>query len=159
MRTPAKGIFSLVGFVIIFSFLTSCSRGSTQEPEVITESQPSQNQTGTEAQDIGTGGADAADNDVAEDIPVMVGGRRLEVARDGSNISYEVDGTIEDVVAFYQEQLPNYGWEMTRSPDNVVGAMATMARTNEAGDRITFSLQYNPMGEFVVIRIVRLKAP
>lgn len=158
MRTPAKDIYKLVGLVIIISFLVSCSRGSTQEPEVINGNQT--NQTESEAQ-AGTGDAEseASESEVAEDIPIMVGGRRLEVAMDGSNISYEVDGQIEDVVAFYQEELPKYGWEMTRSPDNVVGAMATMARVNEAGDRLTFSLQYNPMGEFVVIRIVRLKAP
>jgi hypothetical protein len=89
----------------------------------------------------------------------MSGSRKLDVSNGGTNISYEVDGTIEDVVTFYQDELPNFGWEMTRTPDNVLGAMATMARNNEKGDRMTFSLQYNSIAQFVVIRIFITRAP
>lgn len=162
MRKPKMRILSLVGIGIMISFLVSCS--STPATEVST-SPPGEtggttvnttSQGESETQTVGSEGTGANIPDIPEDIPIMPGARNIAITQDGSNISYEVDGVIDDVVSFYQDQLPNYGWEMTRSPDNALGSMATMARVNEEGDRITFSLQYNPMGEFVVIRIVRL---
>ena len=63
---------------------------------------------------------------VPEDIPIMDGATNLQVARDGTNIQFQIDGAIVDVVAFYQEVLPDFGWEIAGPPDNVIGLIATM---------------------------------
>lgn len=63
---------------------------------------------------------------VPEGIPIMDGATNLQVARDGTNIQFQIDGAIVDVVAFYQEVLPDFGWEIAGPPDNVIGLIATM---------------------------------
>jgi hypothetical protein len=89
----------------------------------------------------------------------MEGYRDFQATSDFTNISYVVDGKVEDVVTWYQEQLPQYGWEMSRAPDTALGSMANMSRINADKDRLTLSLQHNPIGEFSVIRIVVVRAP
>lgn len=63
---------------------------------------------------------------VPEGIPIMDGATNLQVAHDGTNIQFQIDGAIVDVVAFYQEVLPDFGWEIAGPPDNVIGLIATM---------------------------------
>lgn len=63
---------------------------------------------------------------VPEGIPIMDGATNLQVARDGTNIQFQIDGAIVDVVAFYQEVLPDFGWVIAGPPDNVIGLIATM---------------------------------
>jgi hypothetical protein len=162
----------IVGIILMLALLiVSCSSPSTSaasNPSIETEEVVvDQTDQTDQPQAVGTDESQSAvsedpakpDNSVPEDVPIMSGSRKLDVSNGGTNISYEVDGTIEDVVTFYQDELPNFGWEMTRTPDNVLGAMATMARTNEKGDRMTFSLQYNSIAQFVVIRIFITRAP
>jgi hypothetical protein len=157
----------ILGMVIAISLLVaSCTNASTSdvgesseiveggETEPIDQGQVSEendiqpsesNETGTE------------EDNVPEDVPIMPGYRKLSLTSDASNISYEVDGTIDEVVTFYQEELANLGWEMSRSPDKTYSAFGTLSREKESGDRITISLQFNPIGEFVVVRLVILR--
>ncbi len=142
---------TLIAFLFLAMLaLVACSGGNASSGQ--------QGESGA-SDDQGGGQLSPQEAGVPEDVPVIDGYRNLEVKSDGTNVSYAVDGVIETIVAFYQEELPKMGWEPTRSPDNVLGAMATMSRENANQDRITFSLQYNPMGEFVVVRIVILRAP
>ena len=93
-----------------------------------------------------------------DDVPIMPDAYELRVV-DALNLTYKVDATIEDVVAFYQTELPNNGWDQINNPDSVVGSMAQMARSKTNGDRITFSFQYNQIGEFTLLRIFITRAP
>lgn len=95
---------------------------------------------------------------VPADVPIMEGAYNLQVARGGNNIDYQVDASIEEVVGFYQEELPKYGWLPTRNPDTSVGSMALILRENEAGDRINLNMQFNPLGEFVRLTITIARA-
>ncbi len=142
---------TLIAFLFLAMLaLVACSGGNASSGQ--------QGQSGA-SDDQGGGQLSPQEAGVPDDVPVMDGYRNLDVKSDGSNVAYAVDGDIETVVTFYQEELAKLGWEPTRSPDNVLGTMATLARENANKDRITFSLQYNPMGEFVVVRIVVLRQP
>jgi hypothetical protein len=81
---------------------------------------------------------------VPEGIPIMDGATNLQVARDGTNIQFQIDGAIVDVVAFYQEVLPDFGWEIAGPPDNVIGLIATMLAIN---------MQANELGGLVLLTI------
>ncbi len=95
---------------------------------------------------------------VPEDVPVMPDAYELQIPN-AVTIYYKVDLPLKDVVAFYQDELTNYGWDQPKNPDSAVGAMAQMARSKSDGDRITFSIQYNPVGEFTVVQISLTRAP
>lgn len=89
----------------------------------------------------------------SDDVPVMEAGYQVQKSRSGKNITYQVDGTIEDVMTFYQEELPKYNWEMAGPPDNAVANIATILRENAAGDRLAINMQYNELGNFVRLSI------
>ena len=55
-----------------------------------------------------------------DDVPIMDTATNVQASVSGTNITYQVEGTIEDVVTFYQEELPGYGWEMAGPPDKGV---------------------------------------
>jgi hypothetical protein len=95
---------------------------------------------------------------VPEDVPVMPDAYDLKIPNEVT-VYYKVDKPLQDVVTFYNEELPNYGWEQPKNPDSAVGAMAQMARSKSDGDRITFSIQYNPVGEFTIVQISLTRAP
>jgi hypothetical protein len=84
-----------------------------------------------------------------EDIPIMEDAYDIQRGSGGRNVIYTVDGDIEEVVGFYQAELPNYGWEMAGPPDNAVSNIATMLRENSDGDRLAINMQYNALGGFV----------
>jgi hypothetical protein len=75
------------------------------------------------------------------------------------NVSYKVNSPIDDEVKFYQEELPKNGWTTANNPDSVVGSMAQISRSNDAGDRLIFSLQYNSIGQFSVVQMYITRAP
>lgn len=102
--------------------------------------------------------SDPGGDPVPEDVPVMPGGYDLEVIREGSRVNYTVDQDVETVISFYQTELEALGWMNTRSPDSSVGAIGSMSRENEAGDKLTINMSYNANGGFSVISISILRA-
>jgi hypothetical protein len=87
-----------------------------------------------------------------DDVPIMPDAYAVEVPNQ-LTISYKINALIQDVVDFYKLSLPENGWDQSNNPDSVVGSMAQMSRSKANGDRITFSLQYNPVGEFTIVQI------
>ena len=125
---------------------TSAPVGDDTQPEA-TAVVDTSGDAPTAEPEVETGGVPA-------DIPLIEGYRDLQISPDSTNMSYIIDGmTIADVVAYYQVELEAVGWEMGRAPDNALPNMGTMGRVNAQGDRVSFSLQNNPVGGFVVIRI------
>jgi hypothetical protein len=120
---------------------------ATSEPEPVEEVVPD---TG---EDQEPAPVEEEAEEAKDDVPVMEGGTQVQRSRSGDNINYQVDGTIEEVVTFYQEELPNYGWEMAGPPDNAVANIATMLRENSDGDRLAINMQYNDLGGFVILTI------
>lgn len=90
---------------------------------------------------------------IPNDLPVMEGAYEIQAGHSGQNVSYQIDGTVEEVLAYYQEELPKFGWELSGPPDNAIGSIGTMLRENVAGDRLTINMQSNVVGGFVKLTI------
>ena len=95
---------------------------------------------------------------VPEDVPIMPDAYDLQIASQ-LNIEYKIKAQIKDIVAWYQTELPNSGWDQATNPDSVVGSMATMARGKSNGDRINIAFQYNMIGEFTIVTLYLTRAP
>ncbi len=142
--------FYVLGTVIILSILlVACGKAPATTPaQNVVNTQPPSS-TGGETAAPGT---TQAPSGLPSDVPVMQGAYDMEVPN-SLNVTYKVNSPIKDVVAFYQTALPENGWDQSNNPDSVVGAMAQISRSKTNGDRITFSLQYNPVGEFTIVQI------
>lgn len=156
-------LISFVAFLLLLAALmAACGGGQTVEPTAVPVEATTPVDTGGDAAPTDATVVQEpppADETAPEDVPIMDGIRDLQITNKGMNVSYVVDGEITDVVSFYQEKLASVGWEMARAPDNAVGSIATMSRVNAAGDRISLTLQHNPIGNFTVVQIVVLRAP
>ncbi len=142
--------FYVLGTVIILAILlVACGKTPTTTPaQNVVNTQPPSSTGGVTA----TLAPTKAPPGVPSDVPVMQGSYDMEVPN-SLNVTYKVNSSIKDVVAFYQTALPENGWDQVNNPDSVVGAMAQISRSKTNGDRITFSLQYNPVGEFTIVQI------
>jgi len=143
------GTPQFIGLLIILLFLVGCSRNevtTTPVDNVITTQAPTVSET--QPVDVSTEPSTGA----PEDVPIMPDAYELQVPNQ-LNITYKVNTSIQEVVNFYQEEFPNNGWDVINNPDSVVGAMAQLSRSNANGDRLVFSIQFNPVGEFSIIQI------
>lgn len=146
--------FFLIAITILSGILVACSKGTAV-------SEPVGNQGETQESlppDLETIVPTKAPLSIPEDVPIISNAYDLKVP-DEFTIYYKVDLPLQDVVKFYNDELPNYGWDEPKYPDSAVGAMAQMARSKQDKDRITFSMQYNPVGEFTVVQISLTRAP
>ncbi len=144
--------------VVILLISGAClpKRQATSQPTASTGQSSTGGAQPTESQ--GAGGETSPQtpsnqSGVPDDIPIMQGAYKLQTARGGANVVYQVDADVQTVVEFYQNELPGMGWDMAGPPDNVVGSIATMLRENEAGDRMTVNMQGNKIGGFVRVTI------
>ncbi len=158
-------LFLFFVLLVAAALVAACGSPAAAPTEVPAVEEPTSAPVGDDAQPEATavvdtsGDAPTAEPEVETggvpaDIPLIEGYRDLQISPDSTNMSYIIDGmTIADVVAYYQVELEAVGWEMGRAPDNALPNMGTMGRVNAQGDRVSFSLQNNPVGGFVVIRI------
>jgi hypothetical protein len=110
-------------------------------------------------EDAGTGGQEpVSDSGIAGDIPIPEDAYQVQVAQRGTTVLFQIDGEIDDVVGFFQENLPNNGWDLVGPPDTSMGSIATLLRKNEAGDQLSINMQGNQLGGFVRVTIVILRA-
>jgi hypothetical protein len=161
-------LFVLVSaLLLVMSLLAACGGGSAAEvptaesqQENVQEPAPTgENAQTTESVTQSPEAEQTKAPAMPEDVPIMENHRDFQATSDFTNISFIVDLEISEVVAWYQAELLNYGWELSRAPDSALGAMANMSRINVDNDRLTISLQHNPMGEFTVVRIVVVRSP
>ena len=149
----------ITSVLAISILLVACGGGKTASPVAETPSgggvTPSETGTTPSAE---TTAVSTPASGVPDDVPVMPDAYDLQ-ASNGLHVIYKVDVKINDVVTFYQQELPNYGWENVTNPDSAVGSMAQMTRMNSAGDRISFSIQYNPVGEFCIVEMYLTRTP
>jgi hypothetical protein len=140
--------------LLILIFAGACSPAAGPDPgEGVTEEGPVE-----VTQEGNNPDSPAGPPGVPEDIPIAEGAYKLQVARNGANVNYQVDGVIDDVVAFYQQMLPEQGWTEVTNPDTV-GSIAILLRENEAGDRVSINMQKNEVGGFVVVSISVTRKP
>ncbi|HEX6304727.1 MAG TPA: hypothetical protein VFZ76_11095 [Anaerolineales bacterium] len=161
-----RNFYVLWGVVLMAALLAAaCSPSAasapqqTQEPAQATTAADVAEPTAVEAEPGATQPqAGISPEGAREDIPIMEAARGLQILRQGGTITYEVDTDIDTVVSFYQEELPNYGWELAGPPDSALASIATMLRENDSGDRMTINLQENQLGGFVRVNISVVRA-
>ncbi len=151
-------IFTIVGIILLSMILTGCKIKPTAAPRntsiVIRATSVDDPGAGGTPDPTGEGGeTEVVGIVVPADIPLPDGIYNLVVMREGTQIEFRIDGNMEDVHAYFAEELPKYGWEETRTPDSVVGSMGSMVRENANGDRLSVDMQFNQIGDFVVIKI------
>lgn len=93
-----------------------------------------------------------------EDLPRPDTAYDIDISRDASGITFKMPGNIDSVVKYLQEEFESIGW-VEKVPDSVVGAMAALNRTNEAGDTLVINMSYNQNGDFVELHVVIIRAP
>jgi hypothetical protein len=87
------------------------------------------------------------------DVPLPPGYYNLQVMRNGTQIIFQVDGDLNSIVSFFQDELPNYNWVEAGPPDSAVGSMAALYREKENGDVLTINISHNPLGNFNTINV------
>lgn len=102
-------------------------------------------------------GAEAGAEDVSssgdgQEIPIMENAYRVQITHGGTNVAYQVDGNIDDVVGFYQVELERRNWVLTGVGDSKMGARASMLRERD-NQRLLINLQENTLGGFVTISV------
>ncbi len=90
---------------------------------------------------------------VPRDVPLMPGAYDVQVQKAGTLVVYRVKALLGEVLKYYQETLPHYGWQQTAAQDTVVGYAAKMARAKPGGDRVVLSLRYDVHGHFVTVAV------
>ncbi len=151
---PKKVIIIIATLILLTLVSVACSRSQATTPP----SNPAPTQETGTTPSTGEPQPTIASGTVPADVPIMPDAYELESPNE-FNVIYKVNAPIKDVVAFYQQELPNNGWTVSNNPDTVVGNMAQLSRAKENGDRMTFSLQYNPVGEFTIVQIYLTRMP
>jgi len=161
-----KFSFLLIGLSLLVITISACSPSrvlvedydqvpagaATTEPEAPEESVPEP------VEDQGPAPVEEDNGNNLDDVPIMDEAYQVQKGRSGKNVVYQVDASIEEVVTYYQEVLPNYEWELAGPPDNAVASIATMLRENAAGDRLAINMQANELGGFVRVNITISRA-
>jgi hypothetical protein len=149
-----KAFYLFTVAIIITILLAACSQAPTPAPANTQAPNPVFTQVESGQTPVPTRSAPT----VPSDVPIMAGSYDMEVPN-SLNVTYKVDASIKDVVTFYQTALQENGWTVINNPDSVVGAMAQISRSKTNGDRITFSLQYNSVGNFTIVQIFLNREP
>ena len=117
MKTGKKSIFLVTIIVVVILAISACTPSripvdeydAGQPPAETTEPQPvdaaapeagEDQESEPEAQPVEPEEADGRD-----DVPIMETGENVQFSRSGNNITYQVPGTIDEVVAFTPEEL------------------------------------------------------
>jgi hypothetical protein len=169
----SRKLLLMGGIVLIFALLFSAcvpaastpppseiSGGNTQ-PAAAATSSGGESGTGGEAPAAPSGGetGSGSSQQIPEDIPVPDGAYDQNINTSVGQMDFKVAGDAASTLAFYQDNLPQDGWELLGAEDTAVGNTALMLRTNAHGDRLSINLQYNPNGSFTVVTLYLNRAP
>jgi hypothetical protein len=83
------------------------------------------------------------------DVPIHENAVNLRFAASNTYISYEVLGTLDDIVVYYQDALRDEGWEKrNNSNEESIGGAVTLLR-GKPDRNISVTIQLIPESEFV----------
>ena len=87
------------------------------------------------------------------DVPIHENAINLKFAAENTYISYEVLGSLEDIVAFYRDTLNSQGWEKrNNSNEEPIGGALTMMRS-KPDKNVSVTVQTIPESEYVRVLI------
>lgn len=104
-------------------------------------------------------GVALGENGVPVDVPLPEAAYDLRVEANNTRITFKVDGVLQDIVTYFQEQLPTLGWTETLGADSAVGSMGTIGRKNATEDKLSINMSFNPNGNFVTVTMDVIRAP
>lgn len=132
-----------------------------EEPTAVVVEEITGETTGEEAPTEETPAETVAldENGVPTDVPLPEAAYELRVEANHTRISFRVDGTIQDIVSYFQDALPGLGWNKTLGADSAIGAMGTLSRQNDALDKLSINMSFNPNGNFVSVTMDIIRAP
>lgn len=88
-----------------------------------------------------------------EDIPIREGALNLKFAASNTYITYEVPGTVDEIVEFYRTELLSLGWvKKGNSPETPLGGALTLLRS-KPDKNISVTVQSIPESENVRVLI------
>ena len=154
---PQKTLLLIITILVMALAAAACSKPPEATEAAPTSAAPMTTQEGGATTEPAAPPT-SSPSGVPEDVPIMSEAYDLQIPNQ-LNINYKVNLPIKDVVTFYEEIFEDYGWDIMNNPDSVVGSMAQMSRANAKGDRLIFSLQFNPVGEFTIVQIFITRKP
>jgi hypothetical protein len=90
------------------------------------------------------GGPAAGFDQVPDDIPIVNDGEVDNLLAVEGFVSYETDLAFDSVVAFYDEEMPNFDWEYDASQSVDLGADMQMMSFHKDGQLATVVVSENP---------------
>lgn len=90
---------------------------------------------------------------IPSDVPIHENAVNLMFAAGNTYISYQVLGTVDEIVAYYRDTLESLGWEKkTNSNEEPIGGALTLLRT-KSDKNISVTVQSIPESEYVRVLI------
>ncbi len=132
--------FGLILLLLVSSMMAACS------PEV--ESGPSEAEifaaTATTQANLAL---------VPPDVPIHENAVNLRFAASNTYISYEVLGTVDEIVSYYRDTMESLGWEKrTNTNEEPIGGALTLLRV-KSDKNISVTVQSIPESEYVRVLI------
>lgn len=130
---------------ILMSILLAAGVASCSRPE----------ETGKTDEQIAasTSTAQANVDALPEDVPIREGALNLKFAAANTYITYEVPGTVDEIVEYYRTELQALGWEKKgNSPESPLGGALTLLRS-KPDKNISVTIQSIPESENVRVLI------
>jgi hypothetical protein len=87
------------------------------------------------------------------DIPIYENAENLKFAAGNTYITYEIPGTVDEIVAWYRAELEAQGWEKrNNSPESPLGGALTLLRS-KPDKNISVTIQSIPDSGYVRVLI------
>jgi hypothetical protein len=88
-----------------------------------------------------------------DDLPIHADAENLKFAAANTYITYEVFGTVDEIVEYYRDELQSHGWEKrNNSPEAPIGGALTLLRS-KTDKNISITVQSIPDSEYVRVLI------
>lgn len=88
-----------------------------------------------------------------DDVPIHVGAENIKFAAGNTYITYEVLGTVNEIVEYYRAELQSQGWEKrNNSPESPLGGSLTILRS-KPDKNISVTIQSIPDSEYIRVLI------
>ncbi len=100
-----------------------------------------------------TATAEAMASTIPTDVPIREGALNLKLAANNTYISYEVLGTVDEIVEYYKAEMLSLGWEKRgASPEAPIGGAITLLRYKPEKN-VSVTIQSIPKRENVRVLI------
>ncbi len=130
--------------LLIFILLAAVIAGCARPEEVGKTDEQNASSTAT---------AQANVDSLPQDVPIREGAINLKFAASNTYITYEVPGTVDEIVEFYRTELQSLGWEKkSNSPESPLGGALTLLRS-KPDKNISVTVQSIPDSENVRVLI------